>query len=195
MNPFPVKDGQTITFCSGEYSGTLGIDGAHNVTITGVVDPMLGPPRIIPASLAGSLGSVLPDIVSVKNSNNVTISNLSLDGAPKGSTTADWNPALTDVNGIHVVNSSVTITDNAISRIHPQTPKTQGGTGIPQQHDFRQHRARLRSARCGDSDLRPGPGPLQDQEQQVRLRDRGAKSGGTREDDRGVGRKIARTMR
>jgi len=101
---------------------------AHNVTITGKVD--LGPPRIIPASLAGSLGSVLPDIVSVKNSTNVTISNLSLDGAPKGSTTANWNPALTDVNGIHVVNSSVTITDNAISRIHPQTPKTQGGTGI-----------------------------------------------------------------
>ena len=130
MNPFPVQDGQTITFCSGEYNGTLGIDGAHNVTITGMVDPMLGPPRIIPARLAGSLGSVLPDIVSVKNSTNVTIRNLSLDGAPKGSTTANWNPALTDVNGIHVVNSSVTITDNAISRIHPQTPKTQGGTGI-----------------------------------------------------------------
>jgi len=28
--------------------------------------------------------------VSIKNSTNVTISNLSLDGAPKGSTTANW---------------------------------------------------------------------------------------------------------
>lgn len=130
LNPFPIENGQTLTFCSGEYTGTLFIEGVRNVTITGKADPTLGPPRIIPIRSPNSLGTVLPDLISVKNSTNVTISNLSLDGAPKGSTTTNWNPAVVDANGIHVVNSSVSISDNTISRIRPQTPNMQGGSAI-----------------------------------------------------------------
>jgi hypothetical protein len=130
LSPFPIADGQTLVFCSGEYNGTLFIAGVRNVTITGKVDPVLGPPRIIPKRAPGTLGTVFPDLISVQDSSNVTISDLSLDGAPRGSTTTNWNPAVTVMNGIHVVNSSVTISDDAISRIHPQTPNTEGGTGI-----------------------------------------------------------------
>ena len=106
--PFRSRTVRRSPSAPGSTPGRSFIDGARNVTITGKVDPALGPPR---SSRSGRPTASAPScrtLISVKNSTNVTISNLSLDGAPKGSTTTNWNPAVVDVNGIHVVNSSVT---------------------------------------------------------------------------------------
>jgi len=134
MNPFPVKDGQTITFCSGEYNGTLGIDGAHNVTITGVVDPTLGPGAHHPGAVAGEPRQRPPGHCEHQELDQRDDQQPQLGRRAQGSITANWTPASTDMNGIHVVNSSVTITDNAIWRIHPQRPKPKGGTGSGRGH-------------------------------------------------------------
>jgi len=96
------------------------------------------------------------------------------------------------------------VADNQISSDKMVKYDQQPGAGIrifsvdpedhPQQHEIGQHRPRLRSARRGHHDLRPGPGSLQDQEQQDRLRDRGAVIGGTgalhRSDLRGDGPRV-----
>lgn len=125
-SPFPVQSGQTITFCSGEYYGTLFIDGLTNVKVTGKADPILGMPRIIPAKDPGSLGTVFPDLISITDSSNITVSGLILDGGFKGQTDTNWNTAVHTMSGIHVTNSSVTVSNNIISRIRPSSTAPEG---------------------------------------------------------------------
>lgn len=123
QRPFPIVSGQTLTFCSGTYSGPLLIQGVDKVRITGKVDPILGAPRIVPLP-----GSTFPDLITIQDSTNVTVSGLILDGSIAGSATTAWGQL--NPNGIHIFNSSATVSGNLITRIRTNNAADNSGVGI-----------------------------------------------------------------
>lgn len=118
LSTLGVLSGQTITLCSGEYTGPLSIHNVSGVKLVGKADKTLGRPRIIPtANASGAL-------ISVTDSTNVSISGLTLDGAQRGFTVVRWSATASTITGIHVVRSSVTISKNYIVHMRRPTPDT-----------------------------------------------------------------------
>lgn len=120
----PLASGQTLTLCSGEYTGQLTITSVSAVKVMGKADPAHGRPRIVPKpDMQGAL-------IAVNNSAGVSISGITFDGASSADpATILWHDGASDISAIHIFNASVTITGNVIQRMRPPTA-LKAGNGI-----------------------------------------------------------------
>lgn len=124
LSTLSILNGESITLCSGDYTGPLSIIGVTNVKITGKADKVLGQPHIAPpADASGAL-------VTIRNSKDVTISGLTIDGAQRYTNLIQWSTATINIEGVLIVDSSVTLSKNIITHMRSSVPGRQVGDGI-----------------------------------------------------------------